>query len=67
MSNAVAALVRIGEKHKAQRSKITKAFETEFADNSFFEKITTRPQKSSEGNMVLSIKNIAFSAISRWR
>ena len=66
MSNAVAALVRIGEKHICLRSKIAKAFEDAFADGSYYEKITTRPQKSSEGNMVISIKNIAFAAIDRW-
>ena len=58
--DSVAALVRIGDKHKGLRNKIAKAFESAFADDSYYEKITTRPRKSSEGNMVLTIKNIVI-------
>lgn len=66
ISNSVAALVRIGDKHKGLRNKIAKAFESAFADDSYYEKITTRPQKSSEGNLAVTIKNIAFNAVNRW-
>lgn len=66
MSNAVVALVRIGEKHENLRNKIAKAFENAFADGSYYNRITTRPLKSSEGNMVLTIKNIAFDTMDKW-
>ena len=66
ISNSVAALVRIGDKHKGLRNKIAKAFESAFADDSYYEKITTRPRKSSEGNHAITIKNIAFNAVNRW-
>lgn len=66
ISNSVAALVRIGDKHIGLRNKIAKAFESAFADDSYYEKITTRPRKSSEGNLAVTIKNIAFNAVNRW-
>ena len=66
ISNSVAALVRIGDKHKGLRNKIAKAFESAFADDSYYEKITTRPRKSSEGNHAITIKNIAFNAVNKW-
>lgn len=66
MSQAVMALVRIGDVHKTIRNKITTAFVYAFGDGTFYDRLTKRPKESSEGNMVLAIKNIAFSAIKKW-
>ena len=66
-SNAVAALVRIGNQHPDVREKIANAFEKAFADDSYYKKITTRPEKSSEGNVAITLKNIAFSVIEKWK
>lgn len=66
-SNAVAALVRIGNQNPDMRAKIAKAFEDSFSDDTYYAKITTRPEKSSEGNVAITLKNIAFSAIEKWK
>ena len=66
MSQAVMALVRIGDAHENLRAQIGKAFTEAFADEAYYSRITTRPQESSEGNMALTIKKIAFSAIENW-
>ncbi|MBQ2966814.1 MAG: FAD-dependent oxidoreductase [Clostridia bacterium] len=66
ITNAVAALLRIGNANENLRSKIEEAFKTAFSDDSYYKRITTRPKKSSEGNMVQCIRNIAFSAIENW-
>ncbi len=66
MSQAVMALVRIGDAHPDVRPQIAKAFADAFADDRYYRRITTRPTQSSEGNMVLTIKKIAFSAAEKW-
>lgn len=66
MSQAVMALVRIGDVHIDLRPEIEKAFSDAFSDDAYYRRITKRPEESSEGNMVQSIKNIAFSAIQKW-
>ena len=66
-SNAVAAMVRIGNQNPDVRNKIAKSFAKAFADGSYYEKITTRPKKSSEGNVAITLKNIAFSAVESWK
>ncbi len=66
MSQAVMALVRIGTAHIDLRPQIRKAFSDAFSDDAYYKRITTRPKMSSEGNMVQTIKNIAFSAVERW-
>lgn len=67
LSQAVMALVRIGDMHTDLRPQIGKAFEDAFSDDAYYLRITKRPPESSEGNMVQTIKNIAFSAAQKWR
>ena len=66
VSNSVMALIRIADAHPEIREKVTKAFKNAFGDNTYYERITTRPPKSSEGGMVINIKNVAYMAIKRW-
>ncbi len=66
MSHAVMALVRIGERHPALRSRIGDAFVTAFSSDDYYRRITKRPIQTSEGNAVQSMKKIAFGAASRW-
>ena len=66
-SNAVAAMVRIGNQNPDVRGEVAKAFEDSFSDDTYYAKITTRPEKSSEGNVAITLKNIAFSAIEKWK
>lgn len=66
MSQAVMALVRIGDIHADLQSQIKKAFVDAFSSDGYYWRITARPTQSSEGNMVQTIKNIAFSAIAKW-
>ncbi len=66
-SNAVAAMVRIGNQNPAVRAKIAEAFKNAFSDDSYYEKITTRPKKSSEGNVAITLKDIAFNALEKWQ
>ena len=67
MSQSVMALVRIGEKHPDLRQRIEKGFLEAFSSDAYYERITTRPKRSSEGNMVLALKNVAFSAVEKWK
>ena len=66
VSQAVMALVRIGDAHSNQRELIAKAFEKAFCDGRYYERITKRPKESSEGSMVLTIGDVAFSATRKW-
>ena len=66
VSQAVMALVRIGDAHSNQRELIAKAFEKAFGDGRYYERITKRPKESSEGSMVLTIGDVAFSATKKW-
>lgn len=66
MSQAVMALVRIGDMHADMREQIAKAFSDAFSDDAYYLRITKRPAETSEGNMVQTIKRIAFSAIQKW-
>ncbi len=66
MINTVMALIRIGEAHKECRAKICSTFKTAFQDDSFYFRITSRPKQSSEGNMILNMKNVAESYIKQW-
>ena len=59
MSQAVMALIRIGNAHRDLRPQIQKAFATAFADDAYYGRITTRPRQTSEGNMVETMKYIA--------
>lgn len=67
MSQAVMALVRIGDVHIDLRSQIEKAFLDAFSDDAYYHRITKRPIQSSEGNMAQTMQNIALSAIQKWR
>lgn len=66
MSQAVMALVRIGDAHEDLRGQIAQAFQTAFATDDYYHRITRKPKRSSEGNMVLSVKVVADSATHRW-
>ena len=66
LSQTVMALIRIGDAHPHLRGKIDEAFKTAFAGTEYYTRVTTRPEKSSEGNMVLALKNAAFLSVRRW-
>lgn len=67
MSQAVMALVRIGDTHPDLQEKIAQAFVNAFSTDDYYDRITKKPQLSSEGNMVQAIKVVAFSAVQRWQ
>ncbi len=66
VSHSVAALIRIGNKHKHLREKISGIFNKTFSDDKYYYRITKLPHKSSEGNHVLTIKSFAMKAIEKW-
>ena len=65
-SNAVMALIRIGDRHPGCRERISAGFRQAFADGSYYTKITTKPSMSSEGGMAENLKAVAFAASQRW-
>lgn len=67
MSQAVMALVRIGQQHPDLRSQIAKGFLDAFSSDAYYGRITARPKNSSEGNMTQALKNVAFSAMEEWK
>lgn len=66
LSQAVMALVRLGDRYQDLRTEIARAFQAAFSTDDYYYRITQRPKRSSEGNMALSVKNIAVSALERW-
>jgi len=66
MSQAVMALVRIGDIHLDLHPQIGQAFVRAFTSDDYYQRITQKPKLSSEGNMVQTIKTVAFSAIQKW-
>lgn len=66
MSQAVMALVRIGQSHEDLRPRIGAAFRETFSGDGYYRRITARPRQSSEGNMVLAMGEIALEAARRW-
>lgn len=66
MSGSVMALIRIGDAHEALRGRIAAAFQKAFSDEGYYNRITQKPKKSSEGNMVLAMEKIALSATKKW-
>ncbi len=66
-SQAVAALIRIGDAHEDLRSMIRQAFEIAFEGDAYYGRFTKRPRESSEGNMVLTMKNIALTTCEHWK
>lgn len=67
LSQAVMALIRIGNAHPDLQSTIGDAFTRGFSDDAFYHRTTKRPRQSSEGNMTLALKHITFSTIQRWQ
>ncbi len=67
LSEATVALIKIGDKYKNLRKKISIAFKKAFENNDFIKNITTRPELSSEYGMCENIKNVAFSYIKKWQ
>ena len=67
ISQAVMALIRIGNANVDLRAQIKQAFISAFASDDYYQRITKKPKQSSEGNMALTIKNVAFSAIQQWQ
>lgn len=67
MSQAVMALVRIGDAHADLRVRIAQAFANAFGTDDYYHRITQKPKRSSEGNMVQAIKTVAFTAAHRWQ
>ncbi len=66
MSNAVMALIRIGDSNENIRSKISEGFVHAFSGEDYYSRITDRHPKTSEGSMVVSIKEIALSTVQKW-
>ena len=67
MTQAVMALIRIGDAHKDLQTVIANAFADAFSDDAYYDRITKRPPQSSEGDMVLGIQRLARTRICRWR
>ena len=53
--------------NKIAKAQIKQAFISAFASDDYYQRITKKPKQSSEGNMALTIKNVAFSAIQQWQ
>ena len=66
LSQAVMALIRIGEKHADLRPQIAEGFTAAFSSDAYYHRITKKAKNSSEGNMVSALKNISFSAAEKW-
>ena len=66
MSQAVMALIRIGNAHTDLRPQIEQAFISAFSSDDYYRRITAKPKLSSEGNMVQTIKVVALSAAKCW-
>ena len=67
VTGATMALIRIGDGCLELRGKIEGIFDAAFGDESYYERITTRPRMSSEGGMVENIAAVAFAAAERWK
>lgn len=67
ISQAVMALVRIGDAHPNLRSQICEGFLSAFSSEDYYPRITQRPEESSEGNMVLTLKKVAFATLKKWK
>lgn len=67
MSQAVMALIRIGDAHVDLRPQIEQAFKQTFSTDDYYYRITEKPKLSSEGNIALTTKVVAFAAIQKWQ
>ena len=66
VTQAVMALIRIGDAHKDLQPEIAAGFCAAFTGDGYYHRITGRPKESSEGSMVLGIRQIALAAADRW-
>ena len=66
MTQAVMAMIRIGDTHPDLQPEIAKAFSAVFSGDDYYNRITKRPKESSEGDQVLGMKKLALSTITRW-
>ena len=66
VSESVMALIRIGELCEDLRPQIKKGFIDAFSSGEYYHRFTSRDRLSSEGNMVLALKNIAFNFADKW-
>ncbi len=66
VSQAVMALVRIGEEHPDLRPRIKEGVFRAFSSGDCYGRFTQRPRESSEGNMVLALQKIAFDTVEKW-
>lgn len=66
MTQAVMAMIRIGDTHTDLQPEIAKAFSAVFSGDDYYNRITKRPKESSEGDQVLGMKKLALSTIARW-
>lgn len=66
LSNAMIALVRIGDANPHLREKISRGFRAAFQDDAYYRRVTARPLMSNEGGMVSNIKTVAFRAAEAW-
>ena len=62
VSNAVMALIRIAQAHPKQRKKVIAAFYKAFGDGTYYNRITSLPRQSCEGDMVENIGRVALEA-----
>ena len=66
VSQAVVAMIRIGDAHPSLRPRIRAAFTEAFGSGAYYQRITQRSPLSSEGNMVLALKTVAERAAEKW-
>ncbi len=66
MTQAVMALIRIGDDHTDLRPEIASAFSAVFGHDAFYDRITGRPRKSSEGDQVLGMQQLALATVKKW-
>ena len=67
VSQAVMALIRIGNARERLRPQIGSAFRTAFSTDDYYPRITSRPPQSSEGNIACTVKRIALAALQIWK
>ena len=66
MTQAVMALIRIGDSHADLRPEIANRFSDVFSGDDFYHRITKRPRKSSEGDQVLGMQRLALATAEKW-
>ena len=66
LTQALMALIRIGDAHTDLRQEIAAGFYRAFSGDDYYHRVTGRPRESSEGSMVLGIRSIALATAARW-